>query len=162
MQASIREYLYHIFSISVYIYIVRQFRYISSMTICNKDKKVIATAIQQMDSNNIYNIRKNDILLFFDTSFKMILYRDRDGITLFLFYLKSTFQKMCPIKQMKIVYLIHYEIFFAKRKELSNIVKYLLHKSSQTNFICMQVCFYFFILFIFFIVPTSNTTVLLI
>ena len=52
-----------------------------------------------MDSNTIYDIRKKDILLFLDTSFKMILYRDRDGITLFLFYLKSTFQKMCPIKQ---------------------------------------------------------------
>ena len=56
-----------------------------------------------MDSNNTYNIGKKDILQFFDTSFKMILYRDRDGITLFLFYLKSTFQKMCPIKNENIL-----------------------------------------------------------
>ena len=90
-----------------------------------------------MDSNNIYNIRKKYILLFFDTSFKMILYRDRDGITLFLFYLKSTFQKMCPIKQMKIFYTIHHKIRLAKRNELSNIVKYVLYISSQANFICM-------------------------
>ena len=74
-----------------------------------------------MDSNNTHNIGKKDILLFFDTSFKMILYRDRDGITLFLFYLKSTFQKMCPIKQMKIFYSIHHKILFAKRKD---IIKY--------------------------------------
>ena len=106
-----------------------------------------------MDSSNIYNIRKKDILLFFDTSFKMILYRDRDGITLFLFYLKSTFQKMCPIKQMKIFYTIHHKILFAKRNELSNIVKYVLYISSHSNFICMQVCFYFFILFIFSLYP---------
>ena len=90
-----------------------------------------------MDSNTIYDIRKKDILLFLDTSFKMILYRDRDGITLFLFYLKSTFQKMCPIKQMKIFYSIHHKIFFPKGKELSNIVKYLLYIWNQTNFLCM-------------------------